>query len=213
MRVAAIAIVTVTVFALVGPGWGWFALSMSAIGFLAELRVVDRMRQDILKVPEVSTAKAEARLRVTVRDIGLICAVYSSPYVALAFAPSPGPVVAALFASGAMAVAIGQHLLTPRMALWSLPVPTLALSAAVFQLAGGGWAGAVCAGLGLVAGSNGYMLARAANRLAQDLIDAQIAADEAADNLERRVRTRTAELEAATREAEAANTAKYSWRT
>jgi signal transduction histidine kinase len=82
------------------------------------------------------------------------------------------------------------------------------LTLALFVLGGGGAVGVGCAALGLLAGFNSHMLTRAAWRSAQDLIAAQIAADEAADQLEGRVRARTAELEAAKRDAETANDAK-----
>jgi signal transduction histidine kinase len=71
-----------------------------------------------------------------------------------------------------------------------------------------GWAGLVCAALALLAGANAYILALANWRSTQQLISAQLVAQDLAEAMEQRVRARTAELEAAKVEAEQANLAK-----
>lgn len=208
MRIAAIAIVALAVCLLVGWRWGLVTILFSALGFAFELSSVSVIRRDIQRVPTLPPGEARAAIHRMVARVSVACLIYSFPYALLAFGPGAAPVLAAVFASGAIAVVIGQHLLTRTMSLWTLPGSTFALSAAAFHLAGEGPTGWACALLGLVAGLNAHMLARAAWRSSQDLIEAQIAAADDADLLERRVSERTAELETAKRDAEAANAAK-----
>ncbi|MBU6371250.1 MAG: HAMP domain-containing histidine kinase [Alphaproteobacteria bacterium] len=208
MRIAAISIVAAAVALLVDWRWGTMTAAFAAFGFAFEKAFVGVIRREIARVPTLPTAEAQIAIRWMVARVAVLCLIYNFPFVLLAFGPGPAPVLAAIFASGSIAVVIGQHLLTRSMSLWTLPGPTLALAASAYHIAGGGWVGWGCAALGVVAGLNAFMLTRAAWRSSQDLIEAQIATADDADLLERRVRARTAELEAAKREAEAANAAK-----
>ncbi|NDC57435.1 MAG: hypothetical protein EBZ50_01120 [Alphaproteobacteria bacterium] len=207
-RVVAIALVVGVTFAFTDWRWGLLVLSSSVIGYMCELLLVSVLDRSIKTAPSQSPALAQAGVDAMVHRIAMVCLIYTLPYSALAFAPGAGPVIATAFAGGSMAVTIGQHILTRSMSIWTLPGPTLAMTVSLFVLGGGGAVGLGCAALGLMAGVNAHMLARAAWRSAQDLIVAQIAAADAADLLEGRVRARTAELEAAKRDAETANEAK-----
>jgi signal transduction histidine kinase len=203
MRVAAIALVPMFVLIMVGPVWAAAIGAPALLGLWVEQRSIARLRARLDEITALPLPAARGIEREIVLQIALICLLYTAPYAALAFAPAPGPVIAILFAGGAIAVIIGQHVITRRMPFLTIPGPAATMILAAWALGGPG-----TAALAAVAVLNVLVLTRATWRSNQALIAAQLATEDIANSLDARVRVRTAELEAAKLEADAANLAK-----
>jgi signal transduction histidine kinase len=94
------------------------------------------------------------------------------------------------------------------MILFTTPVVLIGLALNAAALAGWGMAGVLGAGLAALVGANAIVSARGGAATFGDLIASRLKAEQAAEELERRVEQRTAELAVAKRRAEAANRAK-----
>lgn len=166
------------------------------------LRRVDE-RLDLLPFEALKRVQAELLSRAVA-----VVTAYSFPYIALAFAPTPGPLVALLFAAGAIVIMTSQHVMTKTMIFYTLPPMAIALFASagvVGQDFGSAVGIEVLAVLTIV---NAIVMARAGAKAFEDTVSALLKAERAAEELELRVAERTSELLEAMRTAEAASRAK-----
>jgi len=116
-------------------------------------------------------------------------------------------VIGLLFCAGAGLICATLHVMTRTMIFYTAPAILLGLvlNAASF---GEGLSALVLASMGALLGFNAVVAARAGATSFGALIQARLKAEEAAEDLERRVQERTAQLQVATRRAQAANRAK-----
>ncbi|WP_228126829.1 hybrid sensor histidine kinase/response regulator [Candidatus Viadribacter manganicus] len=203
-RLAAIGVSSLFVAWLVSPQWGAFTAACAMVGFFWDAYATRTLHRAIAGFASFNLEQARAKRRAIIAIVTVGSAIYCLPYAALALAPEPGPILGMIFATGAMSLIIGQHVLTRSMSLWTLPTPTFALGANAMMLAGAD-AALGCAAFALIAAANAYTLAMAAWRASQDLIDAQLNAEYAAETLDQQVIVRTRELASAMAEAKAAN--------
>ncbi|MDX2274836.1 MAG: HAMP domain-containing sensor histidine kinase [Hyphomonadaceae bacterium] len=207
-RYASVAVVPLMVLATV-PGWWWGAMCAA---FTAVAILVDYRRQGFFssigdRIEGKSGPEIEAMVKRLCLAMGLITALYALPYVFLAFAPSPGPTFGLLFCAGSALAAATLHVMTRNMILYTIPPVAIGLVANAAALADGWWS--LLTGFSAFAlAINAVVTARAGADSFGDLIGARLKAEDAAEDLERRVAERTAELEEARERAEAANTAK-----
>jgi signal transduction histidine kinase len=162
-------------------------------------------------VPDLDHYQEHELLTLVRREIAalvVITSLYATPYAALAFAPSPGPILGVLFCAGAALVCATLHVMTRTMIMFTTPVVLIGLALNAAALAGWGMPGLLAAGLAALVAVNAIMSARGGAATFGDLIVARLKAEQAAEDLERRVEQRTAELAVAKRRAEAANRAK-----
>lgn len=201
----------VIVPALVGltvPGFWWLPCALGAvIGIAIDLAVRASFARLMDRLEGLEDGALQGMIRRHVAALALITAIYVLPYALLAFAPQPGPVLGILFCAGAAVVCASLHVMTPTMVLWTSPSIALGLAANAYALSPG-WSGALLGVLGFTIALNLIVTARAGAASFGDLIAARLSAERAAEDLEERVRQRTAELEVATRRARAANRAK-----
>ena len=200
--------ITPLVVAVAVPGWWW----LSCAAFTAVAVVVDRRAQVFFERLSASldTYTASELKAIVCRQIlalALISALYAAPYGLLAFAPAPGPVFGVLFCAAAALVCTSLHVMTRTMIFYTLPVIGIGLVANAVMLASG-WMSVMVGVLAAMTSVNAMVAARGGAASFGDLIAARLAAEEDAENLERRVEERTAQLEIATRRAQAANRAK-----
>ncbi|MBK6705689.1 MAG: response regulator [Caulobacteraceae bacterium] len=203
-RLAAIGVSSLFVWTLVGPRWGAFIAACAVVGFFWDTYATRVLHSTIAEFASFDVAQARTKRASMIAIVAVGSAIYCLPYAILALAPPPGAILGMIFATGAMSLIIGQHVLTQSMSLWTLPTPTFALAANAMTLAPG-WPGVGCAVFALIAAANAYALATAAWRASQDLIEAQLELEEAAAGLDRQVTARTRDLAAAVEEARAAN--------
>ncbi|MBI3439578.1 MAG: hypothetical protein HY054_13185 [Proteobacteria bacterium] len=206
-RYLSVAFVPVMI-ALAVPGW-WWALCTT---FTLAAVVVDRRthRFFVRVVPELDSYQ-EPSLRALVKRqifaLSMITTLYTIPYAALAFAPTPGPLLGLMFCAGAAVVCATLHVMTRTMILRTLPVATIGLVANAAALTSGPLS--ILAGmLASIIAINAIVSARGGSVSFRDLIVARMKAEQAAEDLERRVEERTAQLAVVTRRAQAANRAK-----
>ena len=138
--------------------------------------------------------------------LALITVAYVTPYAVLALAPQPGPLIGLMFAAGAMMISASLHVMTLRMIFFTSPAIIVGLIANGYVL--GGESALLGAALAALFGGNAIVMARANAASFRDLMKAQLDAELAAEELERRVAERTEQLAVATRRAQAANRAK-----
>jgi signal transduction histidine kinase len=207
-RFASVACIPLIVAVIVGPWWGLFGLAFAAVGAAIDwntVRWLGRLNHELDVLPLAGVRRVQAQL--IWRVVALVTA-YAVPYVALAFAPGPGPLVGLMFAIGSLVVMTSQHVMTRSMIFYTLPPMALALLMNAWTL-GQGFGGAL--GIELLAAFsllNAVVMARAGAVAFEDTVAARLKAESAAEDLERRVEERTAELLEAMRTAEAANKAK-----
>jgi signal transduction histidine kinase len=164
-------------------------------------------RQLIERAEEMDEAALRRAVGAHIAGLAIITAAYVAPSAVLAFAPQPAPLVGLLFCAGAALICATLHVITPTMIFYTIPtiLVGLALNAASFA---DGLPGIALAGMAVLLGVNATMAARAGATSFSDLIVARQTAEEAAEDLEQRVKERTAELAIVTRRAQAANKAK-----
>jgi signal transduction histidine kinase len=102
----------------------------------AEYYCTKAIRQHEVDIEEDTQANRQKVTRSLFRLVGFLSAVYGSICIALTFQEGLGPVIAAMISFTIIMNIISQHVLHPRMMLWSLPTPTLALFLASLQWGG-----------------------------------------------------------------------------
>ena len=196
------------VVALTTPGWWWVACAIgAAIGIVIDQRTHRAFQRLSGRLEAMEANELQRVMGRHVAALALITVAYVTPYVALAFAPHPGPLVGFLYCAGAALVCASLHVMTRTMAFYTMPLPVLGLVANAYAVANGS-GGLLIAALASVLGLNAVIMARAGAASFADLIRARYRAEEAAETLEERVRERTAQLAVATRRAQQANKAK-----
>ncbi|WP_395644636.1 sensor histidine kinase [Terricaulis sp.] len=206
-RYASVVVVPVLV-ALAVPGFWW---TPCAVGAALGIAVDQWSRASFFRLAQgLDNLDERALKRVMSRQIAVlavITAVYVAPYGLLALAPQPGPTIGLVFCAGAAVVCASLHVMTRTMIFYTAPAIILSLMATGAAMTGG-WPAVMTAILAGTVGVNAIVTARAGASSFADLIAERLRAEEAAETLERRVEERTAQLEVATRRAQAANKAK-----
>lgn len=204
-----VSVVTVPILvALAVPGFWWTACAAgAAVGIVIDLW----SRASFFRLAESLDDLDERALKGVigrqVAVLSLITAAYVLPYGLLALAPQPGPTIGLIFCAGAAVVCASLHVMTRTMILYTSPAIILSLMATGAAMTGG-WPGLMTAILAGTVGVNAIVTARAGASSFADLIAERLRAERAAETLERRVEERTAQLEIATKRAQAANRAK-----
>lgn len=194
--------------ALLVPGPWWALCSLGAlIGVIIDLRIQGAFNRLADNVETFDAAQLERVVRDHILSIAAITMAYIVPYAALAFAPQPAPIIGLLFCSGAALVCATLHVMTRTMIFYTAPVIIVGLMLNAFMMSTGLNAFILMMMAGLM-GLNAIVAARGGARSFGDLIGARLKAEQAAEDLERRVEERTAQLAVATRRAQAANKAK-----
>ncbi len=207
VRYSSVAIVPIVV-ALTTQGWWWAACAIgAAIGVVIDQQTHRAFQRLSGQLEEMEAGELQRVMGRHVAALALITVAYVSPYVALAFAPHPGPLMGLLYCAGAALVCACLHVMTPTMVFYTIPVPLIGLIANAYAVAEGSGA-LLIAALAGVLGLNAVTMARAGAGSFDDLIRARYRAEEAAETLEERVRERTRQLAVATRRAQQANKAK-----
>jgi signal transduction histidine kinase len=207
VRYSSVTLVPIVV-ALTTPGLWWIACAIgAAIGIVIDQRTHAAFQRLSGQLEEMDADVLKRVMGRHVAALALITVAYVSPYVALAFAPQPGPMVGFLYCAGAALVCACLHVMTRTMVFYTIPAPLIGLIANAYALADGS-SGFLIAALAGVLGVNAITMARAGAGSFDDLIRARYRAEEAAETLEDRVRERTEQLAVATRRAQQANKAK-----
>ena len=194
--------------ALVVPGFWWALCAAGAgVGILIDLRVRATFGRLAQSLERLNDSALRSIINRQIGAFALITAAYVSPYIALAFAPQPGPVIGLLFCAGAAVVSTSLHVMTRSMIFFTLPPVVLGLALNGWAMADG-WVGLVLGALAALVGLNSIITARAGAASFADLIASRLEAEAAAETLEHRVKERTEQLAFATRRAQAANKAK-----
>jgi len=199
---------TPIVVALIVPGWWWLGCAVgAAIGVIIDLRTQRAFQRLAEHVEEVDDDDIHVAVTNYVWAIAATTTAYVLPYTLLAFSPQPGPVIGLLFCAGAALICSTLHVMTSTMVFYTIPTVFLGLvlNAADLTIGANKF---VLAAMAALVGVNAIMAARAGARSFGDLIAARQRAEEAAEDLEARVKQRTAQLAIATQRAQAANRAK-----
>lgn len=207
MRYGSVVLTPILVAFLV-PGYWWVACLLGAIaGVLIDLRTQAAFDRLSLRLDELDAATLKAMIGKSVAALAATTACYVAPYAALAFAPQPAPVVGLLFGAGAALVSANLHVMTRTMIFYTIAPVMVVL---VFNAAalGEGANAIILAMMAALFGANAIMAARSGARSFGELIKSRLHAEEAAEDMERRVEERTAQLAIATKRAQAANKAK-----
>jgi signal transduction histidine kinase len=206
-RYASVLVAPVLV-AVAVPGYWWVACAVGALlGMGGDFWARRAFQRLSLHLDQLDDRQLRAAIGRHVGAIATMTAFYVGPYLALAFAPGPGPLIGLLFSAGGALVCACLHVMTPRMIFFTAPVPALGMIVNAYTLGDGGVAGLGALVAAMVA-ANAIIMARAGANTFRDLIVARLEAEEAASELERRVAERTSELAVATRRARAASHAK-----
>ena len=195
--------------ALLVPGYWWAVCSLGGvIGVIIDLRTqgaFNRLAEQAETLDDDGLAKA---VKNHVLSLAAITAAYVAPYAALAFAPQPAPVIGILFCAGAALICATLHVMTRTMIFFTVPVIIIGLMLNAFMLADGPLNAIILTAMAGMMGLNAIVAARGGARSFGDLIGARLKAEEAVEDMERRVEERTAQLAVATKRAQAANKAK-----
>lgn len=195
--------------ALLIPGWWWALCSVGAlIGVIIDLRTqaaFNRLAHEAETLDDDGLAKA---VKNHILSLAAITGAYVAPYAALAFAPEPAPVIGIFFCAGAALICATLHVMTRTMIFYTVPVILVGLMLNAFMLADGLLNAVILTAMAGIMGLNAIVAARGGARSFGDLIGARLRAEEAAEDLERRVEERTAQLAVVTKRAQAANKAK-----
>ncbi len=207
IRYSSVAIVPVAV-ALTTPGLWWIACALgAAVGVVIDQRTQKAFQRLAGGLDDMHADVLRQVMGRHVAALALITVAYVSPYVALCFAPHPGPLVGFLFCAGSALVCATLHVMTRTMVFYTIPVPLIGLVANGYAAANGESALLIAVLCGML-GANAITMARAGASSFNDLIKARSMAEEAAATLEKRVEERTAQLSVATQRAQQANKAK-----
>jgi signal transduction histidine kinase len=199
---------TPVVVALLVPGWWWAACATGAVvGIAIDLRTQAAFGRLSQHVEDLEDKDIRTAVHSYILALAVITAAYVLPYALLAFAPQPGAVIGLLFCAGAALICATLHVMTPTMVFYTIPAVLLGLVLNASDLTIG-INKFVLAGMAGLVGVNAIVAARAGARSFGDLIGARQRAEEAAEELERRVEERTAQLAVATKRAQSANKAK-----
>lgn len=199
---------TPVVVALLVPGWWWVLCAVgAAIGVVIDLRTQTAFERLAEHVEELEEEQIQQSVKSYLAALALITAAYVVPYALLAFAPQPGAVIGLLFCAGAALICSTLHVMTKTMVFYTIPtiLVGLVLNAADLAIGVNSY---VLGGMAGLFGVNAIMAARAGARSFGDLIGARLRAEEAAEQLEKRVEDRTGQLDVAMKRAMAANKAK-----
>jgi signal transduction histidine kinase len=206
-RYASVLVMPVLV-GLIVPGFWWLGCALGAVlGVALDWWTVARLPREIAALSGKSESELAAAAQRHIWNVAVITAAYVLPYALLALAPAPGPLVGLLYCAGSAIVITSLHVMTRNMILYTMPTVALGVAANSLALVGG-WQGAIVAAMAAFVVLNMVVTARAGGIIFGDLIRARLVAEVAAEDLERRVDERTAELLEAMRTAEAANKAK-----
>jgi signal transduction histidine kinase len=199
---------TPVLVALMTPGWWWALCAAGAIvGSLLDLRTQASFQRLCARIEELDGPAISGAVNRHIRALAVITAVYVAPYVALAFAPQPAPMIGLLFCAGSALICATLHVMTRTMILWTIPIVVVGLAMNAAML-GTGLSAAVIAIMAALLGVNAVMAARAGASSFGDLIATRLEAEAAAEDMERRVLERTRQLAVATKRAQAASRAK-----
>lgn len=200
---------TPVVVALLVPGWWWVACAVGAVvGIVIDLRTQSAFERLAQHVEELEDGDIAAAVHNYILALAAVTAAYVLPYVLLAFSPQPGPVIGLLFCAGAALICSTLHVMTPTMVFYTIPATFLGLVLNAADLSVMGVNKVVLGAMAGLVGVNAIMAARAGARSFGDLIGARLRAEEAAEELERRVEERTRQLAIASQRAQSANKAK-----
>jgi len=206
-RYGSVALTPILVAILV-PGWWWALCSLGAlVGVIVDIRTQGAFTRLTAQLDTMDDAALPRAVRNHIIALAIITAAYVLPYAALAFAPQPAPVIGLLFCAGAALVCATLHVMTRTMIFYTVAPIIVGLMLNAFVLSTGLNAIVLTAMAGLF-GLNAIVAARGGASSFGDLIGARLRAEEAAEDLERRVEERTAQLAVATKRAQAANKAK-----
>lgn len=194
--------------ALLTPGNWWLVSAVfTVLGVGLDMNEARRLRRISSKLDAMSVEELLRARAGFIRGEAAVVAAYCAPYILIAFSPDPGPVVGLLFSAAALMIISNTDVMTPRMIFVTLPVPAVAIVANAAMLANG-WGAAATGVIAALLVVNAVLTSRAGAAAFASLVEARLHAEHSVDELERRVRERTVELEAAKRRAEAANRAK-----
>jgi len=206
-RYGSLAIAPVAVALTVPGNWWMVCVAFTLVGIAIDRHSSRAFRTRIASMNVLGGKALRAVLRRYVTALALITACYSTPYALLSLAPHPGPILGLIFCSGAALVCASMHVMTRSMIFYSAPILLIGLAVNGLAAAGNEQAPLV-AFLAVLIGANAIIMARAGARNFAELVAARARAEVAAEELEERVRERTAQLEEATHRAQAANNAK-----
>lgn len=201
-------VLTPILVAFLVPGYWWAACLLGAIaGVLVDLRTQAAFERLSLKLDDLDAPTLKAMIGKYVAALATTTTCYVAPYVALAFAPQPAPVVGLLFGAGGALVSANLHVMTRTMIFYTIAPVMFVL---VFNAAalGEGFNAIILGVMAALFGANAIIAARSGAKSFGELIKSRLHAEEAAEELERRVNERTAQLEVASKRALAANKAK-----
>jgi signal transduction histidine kinase len=206
-RYVSVALTPVLV-ALLVPGYWWALCSLGALaGVIIDLRTqgaFNKLARDVETLDDVTLQRA---VKNHIHGLAVITAAYVLPYALLAFAPQPAPVIGLLFCAGSALVCATLHVMTRTMIFYTVPPIIVGLMLNAFMMSSGLNAVILTVMAGLL-GVNAIVAARGGATSFGDLIGARLKAEAAAEDMERRVEERTAQLGIATKRAQAANKAK-----
>ena len=196
------------IVAIAVPGWWWLACAVfTALAVLVDWRAQVFFCRLLDSLDDHSVAELKAVVNKQVWTLAVTSGFYALPYALLSLAPAPGPVLGLIFCAGAALVSTSLHVITRTMIFYTLPVTSIGLVANAMMLADG-WMSVLVGALAAMLSVNSIVAARGGAASFGALIAARLAAEEEAENLERRVAQRTEQLAIATRRAQAANKAK-----
>lgn len=201
-------VLTPILVAFLIPGYWWAACLLGAIaGVLVDLRTQAAFQRLSVRLDDLDAETLKAMIGKYVAALAATTGLYVAPYVALAFAPQPAPVVGLLFGAGAALVSANLHVMTRTMIFYTIAPVMFVL---VFNAAalGDGLNAIILGIMAALFGANAIIAARSGAKSFGELIKSRLHAEEAAEDLEQRVNERTAQLEVASRRALAANKAK-----
>ncbi|MEQ1490392.1 MAG: ATP-binding protein [Terricaulis sp.] len=191
------------------PGYWWALCSLGAvIGVVTDIYTQGAFARLTKNLDQMDEAALQTAIGKYVVALATITAAYILPYAALAFAPQPAPVIGLLFAAGGALICATLHVMTRTMIFYTIPSVILAMVLNAVALSQGGINAIVLGIMATLFGANAIIAARSGAKSFGELIKARLNAEEAAEDLERRVNERTAQLEVASKRALAANRAK-----
>jgi signal transduction histidine kinase len=118
-----------------GPLVAWAALVVWAE--ILSIKLVRRYEKELEHpTPEICFSVTRGLLLST----AALTVVYTIAGLGLVFAPEPGPIISTLTVAMIIMNICSQHVLHPRMIIWTLPFPALSLAISAYMLGGMTWA-------------------------------------------------------------------------